>query len=84
MMKYSITSSNFPVTGVQNLSVEQRLTIANMTTEWGALGGVFPVDDKTINWLEKRASYIAQRGLEGVPSDADGNGQHPTNECPKN
>jgi homoaconitate hydratase len=30
--------------GVKNLSVEERLTIANMTTEWGALAGVFPID----------------------------------------
>ncbi|MCB9219889.1 MAG: homoaconitase [Ignavibacteriales bacterium] len=63
--------------GINELNVDQRLTIANMTTEWGALGGVFPIDDVTIKWLEDRAEYIKQRGLAGVPSDADGNGQHP-------
>jgi homoaconitate hydratase len=63
--------------GVDQLSVDQRLTIANMTTEWGALAGVFPVDAVTIAWLHERAAFIAARGLEGVPSDADGGGSHP-------
>jgi homoaconitate hydratase len=63
--------------GVKNLSVEERLTIANMTTEWGALAGVFPVDEITIGWLKDRNEFITKRGLEGVPSDEDGNGTHP-------
>ena len=63
--------------GVASLSLDQRLTIANMTTEWGALAGVFPIDDITIAWLKKRAAFVAKRGLAGVPSDADANRQHP-------
>lgn len=70
--------------GVKNLTIDERLAIANMTTEWGALAGVFPVDEITINWLRNRADYIAKRGLEGVASDVDlpdgkagGNGIHP-------
>ncbi len=63
--------------GVKYLNVDQRLTIANMTTEWGALGGVFPIDDITIEWITNRADYINKRGLAGVPSDKDGNGIHP-------
>jgi homoaconitate hydratase len=63
--------------GVKSLNVDQRLTIANMTTEWGALAGVFPVDEVTIDWLKKRATFIEIRGLAGVPSDADGSGNHP-------
>ena len=63
--------------GVETLSVDKRLTIANMTTEWSALAGVFPVDNITTNWLKKRADVIKLRGLEGVNSDKDGNGFHP-------
>jgi len=63
--------------GIQYLDIDQRLTISNMTTEWGALAGVFPIDNITINWLYKRAEFIERRGLEGVPSDTDGNGKHP-------
>jgi homoaconitate hydratase len=63
--------------GVDGLSIEQRLTIANMTTEWGALAGVFPIDAKTIEWLRQRADFVKARGPEGVFSDADGQGEHP-------
>lgn len=65
--------------GVQSLSIDDRLTISNMTTEWGALVGIFPVDDTVYNWLTKRADSIQKRGLEGIPSDMDGgNGKiHP-------
>ncbi len=67
----------FSGSGIAELSIDQRLSIANMTTEWGALAGVFPIDKRTINWLKARQSVIEKRGLAGVPSDADGNGVHP-------
>ncbi len=63
--------------GVSYLSIDERLSIANMTTEWGALAGVFPIDETVIRWLENRAEFISKRGLEGVVSDTDGNGIHP-------
>jgi homoaconitate hydratase len=40
------------------ISLEDRLAIANMTTEWGALAGVFPVDDLTIEFLKKRQNRL--------------------------
>jgi len=57
--------------GVAGLSIEQRLSIANMTTEWGALAGVFAIDERTFAWLEERVAFVSARGLPGVPSDAD-------------
>ncbi len=63
--------------GVKSLTIDQRLTVANMTTEWGALAGVFPVDEAVVGWLKKRAEFVKKRGPAGVPSDADGNGEHP-------
>ena len=63
--------------GVAQLTLDQRLTIANMTTEWGALGGVFPIDEITTDWISNRIKKVKVRGLEGVPSDVDGNGEHP-------
>lgn len=63
--------------GVKALSIDERLTIANMTTEWGALVGIFPIDNVTIAWLRARAEFVAKRGAQNVPSDADGNGTHP-------
>lgn len=67
----------FSGSGVENLPIDARFTISNMTTEWGALAGVFPVDSITTLWLKKRANFIIERGLEGVASDTDGNGLHP-------
>ncbi len=63
--------------GIRELSIDQRLSIANMTTEWGAVVGLFPIDNITLDWLKKRIDYIEKRGPEGVPSDADGNVSNP-------
>jgi homoaconitate hydratase len=63
--------------GIRYLTIDERLSIANMTTEWGALAGVFPIDLATILWLKKRERFIEHRGLEGVFSDVDGKGIHP-------
>jgi len=38
--------------GMQNLSIPDRATISNMTPEYGATLGFFPVDEKTIAYLE--------------------------------
>ncbi len=38
--------------GMQNLSIPDRATIANMTPEYGATLGFFPIDDKTIAYLK--------------------------------
>jgi len=40
--------------GVATLEIEERLTIANMSTEWGALAALFPCDEKTLAWLRAR------------------------------
>src|SRR5205807_4193023 len=44
--------------GVSNLSMDARMTIANMTTEWGALAGVFPFDEVTVNYLRSRVGEL--------------------------
>lgn len=44
----------FSGAGVGELSVEARLAIANMTTEWGALVGWFPFDERTRAYLAAR------------------------------
>ena len=40
--------------GVTHLPMSARMTIANMTTEWGALAGVFPFDEITVGYLRSR------------------------------
>ncbi|KAI8623412.1 mitochondrial Homoaconitase [Xylariaceae sp. FL1651] len=42
-----------------SIPIDHRLTIANMTTEWGALSGLFPVDDTLISWYRAKATTAA-------------------------
>lgn len=60
--------------GIKYLTIDERLSIANMTTEWGALAGVFPIDEVTFKWLEDRAVYLSMRGPAGVSSDKSHSG----------
>lgn len=46
--------------GVKTLLVDYRLTIANMTTEWGALSGLFPVDDVLLDFYKQRLQVLPQ------------------------
>ncbi|ORZ40333.1 homoaconitase [Catenaria anguillulae PL171] len=38
--------------GVSHLSVDERLAVANMTTEWGALAGVFPLTPAVVDQIQ--------------------------------
>lgn len=44
---------------MKSLLVDDRLTIANMTTEWGALTGLFPIDSVLQAWLRYKATTSA-------------------------
>jgi homoaconitate hydratase len=48
--------------GIECLSMDQRMSVANMTTEWGALAGVFPFDDTLRQYLLRRAQVFAAAG----------------------
>ncbi|MCB1150507.1 homoaconitase [bacterium] len=56
--------------GVATLSMDARMTIANMTTEWGALVGWFPCDDVTLDYLRKRRAILKLSGVEGRVTEA--------------
>ena len=63
--------------GAANLPVADRATIANMAPEYGATMGFFPVDEKTLNYLEMTGrperqrrlvrDYYEAQGLFGMP-----------------
>jgi homoaconitate hydratase len=44
---------------MKTLPVDDRLAIANMTTEWGALTGLFPIDGMLQAWLRAKATTSA-------------------------
>lgn len=58
--------------GVASLSIEDRLTIANMSTEWGALCGLFPADGRTVEWWQQRAELVGRErpGATPLPSSS--------------
>jgi 3-isopropylmalate/(R)-2-methylmalate dehydratase large subunit len=49
-------SMEFVGDGVRHLSMDDRFTIANMAIEAGAKNGIFPVDEKTAEYLKGRTS----------------------------
>jgi len=55
--------------GVASLSIEARMTIANMTTEWGALVGWFPCDQVTIGYMRKVRDSLKAEGNQRVTDD---------------
>ena len=55
--------------GVASLSLDARLSIANMSTEWGALVGWFPVDEITLAYLEARNRELRAQGVSRIPEE---------------
>ncbi|OPJ66221.1 3-isopropylmalate dehydratase large subunit [Clostridium chromiireducens] len=49
-------SMEFVGDGLQYLSMDDRFTMANMAIEAGGKNGIFPVDDKTVEYLKDHAS----------------------------
>ncbi len=48
--------------GVASLSMDDRMSVANMTTEWGALAGVFPFDEVLREYLYGRVESLEKAG----------------------
>ncbi|MBD5781790.1 aconitate hydratase AcnA [Pelagicoccus sp. NFK12] len=64
--------------GARNLSLADRATIANMAPEYGATMGYFPVDEKSLQYLESTGrdprhvasvkAYLEAQDLFGIPA----------------
>jgi homoaconitate hydratase len=57
--------------GIASLGISDRMAIANMTTEWGALAGWFPVDDVTLAYLRERRRSLGSDGRFDRFSEAE-------------
>ena len=62
-------SMEFSGEGVQTLSVSDRLCVSNMAIEAGAKNGIFPVDEKTLEYL--RAHGAKEPRVYGADADAE-------------
>ena len=62
-------SMEFTGDGIKYLSMDDRFTIANMAIEAGGKNGIFPVDEKTIEYIESHMSDRMREEYEktGVP-----------------
>ncbi len=60
-------SLEFTGEGVHELSMDSRFTIANMAVEAGAKNGIFPVDEKTIEYVTGRVN----RPYQAFEADPD-------------
>lgn len=49
-------SMEFTGNGVENLTMDDRFTMANMAIEAGAKNGIFPVDDKTLAYVKDHST----------------------------
>jgi homoaconitate hydratase len=50
--------------GVASLAMDARLSISNMSTEWGPIVGWFPVDEVTIRYLRRTRERLLDQGIE--------------------
>ncbi len=55
--------------GLQSLSMDARFTMANMTTEWGALVGWFPCDITTIDYMRNVRDRLKAERNQRVTDD---------------
>nr|WP_297459686.1 aconitate hydratase AcnA [uncultured Halomonas sp.] len=66
--------------GLKDMPVADRATIANMSPEYGATCGFFPVDDQTLNYLRLTGRDDAQIALVEAYSKAQGLWREPGHE----
>lgn len=57
-------SMEFTGDGIAHLSMDDRFTIANMAIEAGGKNGIFPVDEKTINYIESHMNEARKAEYE--------------------
>jgi len=66
--------------GVASLTMDERFSISNMTTEWGPLVGWFPVDAVTIKYLRGVHQRLKSMGIERfLEGDIEGWETNPLN-----
>lgn len=55
--------------GLASLPMDARLSISNMSTEWGPIVAWFPVDEITIRYLRRMRERLLEHGIERFTED---------------
>ena len=64
-------SMEFAGDGIKNLSMDDRFTISNMAIEAGGKNGIFPVDDKTLEYIETHPCSSSAKDPKIYTADDD-------------
>lgn len=64
-------SMEFTGEGIKSLSMDDRFTIANMAIEAGAKNGIFPVDEKTLDYIEHYSKATKDHTIYTADEDAE-------------
>ena len=64
-------SLEFTGPGVENISMDGRITIANMAIEAGAKNGIFPVDEKTREYFDAHPAKTMKKNPRFFEADED-------------
>ena len=68
VLNHAIEFTGTPDT-MMSLPIDDRLAIANMTTEWGALSGLFPIDNVLQAWLRYKAAEASVAPAPGSQTE---------------
>ena len=63
-MVHLYKSMEFTGDGIQNLTMDDRFTIANMAIEAGGKNGIFPVDDLAIAYMKEHSNRDHIRSMK--------------------
>ncbi|RYP45031.1 hypothetical protein DL768_008573 [Monosporascus sp. mg162] len=58
VLNHAVEITGTPET-LASIPIDSRLTISNMSTEWGALSCLFPIDETLEHWLRQKADEAA-------------------------
>lgn len=61
VLNHAVEIDGSPET-LSSISIDSRLTISNMSTEWGALSCLFPIDATLERWLRRKADEAKSYG----------------------
>jgi 3-isopropylmalate/(R)-2-methylmalate dehydratase large subunit len=69
-------SMEFAGDGIRHLTMDDRFTMANMAIEAGAKNGIFPVDDRTREYIKTHKAKTMKKHMRAFVADAGAEYEH--------